>query len=243
MRCQLALSGALAGLLAQVATATTCTPDNATPVESLVSSGGGGSGGGGADIFVSYNPFDVISNAVKKRTTPDARLGNMANILVVSRRDSASSVTCAATEMCLSIQKYPFCLDLTNGDFHDGTGITGNALSGDYTLADGRKGNLYNGPYPQPTGAGGASAPATTAAAASAAGGAGSGDGGDAAESATASPGTGTGAAAGASPTSTGNSGPAATGILPGKNDAAPRAVGVAVFGSAMAVLGAVLLL
>jgi hypothetical protein len=177
----------------------------------------------------------VVSNAVKKRTTPDARLGNIANILVA--RDSATSVTCSATEMCLSVEKYPFCLDLTSGDFHDGTGITGNALSGDYTLADGRKGNLYNGPYPQPTGAGSADAPATTAPA--------EGGGSSGSESASPSPGTGT-SGAGASPAPTGNAGPttaASSGILPGKNDAAPRTVGVAGFGGAVAVLGAVLLL
>ncbi len=33
-------------------------------------------------------------------------------------------------------------------DFHTPSGITGNAKTGDYTLPDGRKGNMYHGPFP-----------------------------------------------------------------------------------------------
>jgi hypothetical protein len=67
----------------------------------------------------------------------------MANIILPRAVDS---VECSATETCLTVQSTPFCLDVPTGDFHDGVGTTGNAFTGDYTLADERKGNLYNGP-------------------------------------------------------------------------------------------------
>lgn len=183
--------------------------------------------------MISQDPYKWVSYAVKKRTTPDARLANVANILAPR---SVDSVECSATEMCLSLSNTPFCLDMTNGDFHDGLGSTGNALTGDYTLADGRKGNLYKGPYPQVTVAAanaattagsGSSSPATTA-----------GSGSGSAE--TVSPGSGTtGSGTGAStPTGTGAS-PAAT---ESKNAAVHGKVGGAGVGGAMALVGALLL-
>jgi hypothetical protein len=44
-------------------------------------------------------------DAVKKRTTPDARLANMANIILPRAVDS---VECSATETCLTVQSTPF---------------------------------------------------------------------------------------------------------------------------------------
>ena len=44
----------------------------------------------------------------------------------------------------------PFCIDTQTGDFHDTDQTTGNAITGNYLLADGRKGNLYYGPFPMP---------------------------------------------------------------------------------------------
>ena len=35
--------------------------------------------------------------------------------------------------------------------FHAADGTTGNFLTGEYTLADGRVGNMYHGPYPTNT--------------------------------------------------------------------------------------------
>jgi hypothetical protein len=63
--------------------------------------------------------------------------------------------------MYLSLANTPFCLDILSSDFHDGVGTTANTLTGEYVLADGRKGNMYNGPYPQVTV--GVAAAATTA--------------------------------------------------------------------------------
>ena len=96
------------------------------------------------------NPFNPLTYAVKKRrTTPDARLANVARAIAPR---SADSVECSKTELCLSLENAPFCLDMYSSDFHDGTGTTGNLITGAYTLPDGRKGNLYTGPYPVPTG-------------------------------------------------------------------------------------------
>ncbi|KAK4188072.1 hypothetical protein QBC35DRAFT_550589 [Podospora australis] len=194
------MTAALVGMAAQVATATSCTSSNATPIEQYISqpgtgggSGGGGGGGSGAEIFLSHNPFAVFSNAVKRRgvgpdLTPDAHLANIARAVGLQARAASGTVECTATEMCLSVQKAPFCLDIVNGNFHDGEGTTGNGVSGDYTLGDGRRGNLFKGPYPQPSGA---SAPgaATTG---------GTNGGGSA-------PAANTGTGAGASPTPTKN--------------------------------------
>jgi hypothetical protein len=179
------------------------------------------------------------SNAVKKRETPDARLANLANALSPRALDS---VECTATEMCFSLANTPFCLDVTNGDFHDGVGTTGNALTGDYVLADGRKGNLYKGPYPQVTAGDGEAA--TTTGAGSAGGAsetgspaAGTGTTGDGAAASTP---TATGAGA-SKPSATGGSATGGSAATPSKNAAAGMAGGVGV-GGAMALLGAVLL-
>lgn len=119
---------------------------------------------------MSYDIFsNAVSNSVKKRNphilipasrTPDAKLANIA--LAVRRATGDESVTCSTSETCLSVQKVPFCLDMVTGAFHDGTGTTGNALTGDYVLGDGRKGNLYNGPHPLPGDAAGAAGGAQT---------------------------------------------------------------------------------
>ncbi|KAK1756622.1 hypothetical protein QBC47DRAFT_460389 [Echria macrotheca] len=163
MRFSVANSIAILGLLAETSTATSCTSSNATPVEQYINTSGGG-GGGGVPIMFS-EVYNVLSYAVKKRDTPDARLLNVGYVL---NRRASGTVDCSSSEMCFSIQAVPFCLDITTGAFHDGDGTSGNALSGDYTLADGRKGNLYNGPHPLPSGQ--ASVAATTAAGAGAGG-------------------------------------------------------------------------
>src|SRR5688572_735488 len=55
-------------------------------------------------------------------------------------------------EGCLSLQDGSlFCLDFTTSEFHDTDGTVGNLLTGDYTLADGRKWNLNKGPLPSAT--------------------------------------------------------------------------------------------
>lgn len=146
-----------------------CTAQSATPVEQLV---GSGSGGAGAGILTKAG--GLIGAGVKR--SPDAHLAE----LLLPR---AAFVQCDATEMCLSLQGAPFCYDVATGDFHDGQGTVGNAVSGDYTLADGRRGNLYAGPHPTPTNAGPAAATTTD---------------GDGAASRTGTPGAGTGLGTGA---------------------------------------------
>ncbi|KAM7203214.1 hypothetical protein V8F20_004156 [Naviculisporaceae sp. PSN 640] len=233
MRSNVAASAtALLGLLAQVSTAASCTSSNAYPIEDYISSGAGGGGGGGAgaQILLSYDIIDhAVDNAVKKRhpnippnRTPDAKFANVAYAVRRAASTSDGSVTCSTSETCLSVQKAPFCLDMMTGDFHDGTGTTGNALTGDYVLGDGRKGNLYNGPHPVPAGAQGAD-PTDT----------GSGAG---AKETTAPAGNGNGNG-GATP-------PAATGVPPGlvpQNAVHGRekAVGVVALGGLMALVGA----
>lgn len=121
-----------------------CTPQNATPVEELIESDSGGSG---ADILTKAH--DLIGGGTKRSPKPDSQLEALIVRAVLSPR--ATFVKCTATEMCFSLAGAPFCYDVATGDFHDGAGTTGNAISGDYTLADGRMGNLYTGPYPTPT--------------------------------------------------------------------------------------------
>ncbi|KAK0710229.1 hypothetical protein B0T26DRAFT_805715 [Lasiosphaeria miniovina] len=253
MRCSYAVSAAFVGLFVQGSVRTqgitflpssraSCTPDNATPIEQYISSGpGGGGGGGGPDpgVFLSYDIFQIVSNAVKKRMTPNAQLANIAYIV---RPRVSPSLSCTATEMCFSVSKAPFCLDITTGAFRDGAGTTGNALSGDYTLSDGRKGNLYNGSYPLPSGmetAAAATTPAATNGGLTANPGASSATANPGAGSATANPGTGTTPAAQGAPTATGG-GPAPT-TTNGAVNGLKAQGGAAVVG-VVALIGAVLL-
>ncbi len=134
----------------------TCTAKNATPLDAYISASGGS---GGGDYTLRVNPFNPLTYAVKKRHTPDARLANVA--LAIAPR-SADSVECSSSELCLSLQDAPFCYDMYTSDFHDGTGTTGNLMTGAYTLSDGRKGNLYTGPFPVPTGGAAHDAASTT---------------------------------------------------------------------------------
>ncbi|KAM7201099.1 hypothetical protein V8F33_003511 [Rhypophila sp. PSN 637] len=239
MRSNVALSAAaLLGLLAQVSTAASCTSSNAYPIEDYIAStggGGGGSGGAGAEIFLSEDIIgNAVSNSVKKRNpripanrTPDAKLANMV-YAIRQRRADDKGVTCSVSETCLSVQKAPFCLDIISGAFHDSTGTTGNALTGDYVLGDGRKGNLYNGPHPLPSGASNAQTTPTP-----------TGSGGGAQETGPAAGGNGNGNGGGNAPP------PAQTGSpLPKENAASGRemVVGGVVIGGLMAVVGAELL-
>ncbi|KAK0725839.1 hypothetical protein B0H67DRAFT_532255 [Lasiosphaeris hirsuta] len=149
---------AVLGFLAQISTATSCSSSNAIPIEQYLGSSSGGGSGGVGGVFLSYDIFNIVSQAVKKRT-PDASIANVGMLL----HSRAVSPECAASELCLSVQGDPFCLDAITGDFHDGSGTKGNAITGDYTLGDGRKGNLYKGPYPLPEGAGSTAATTTAA--------------------------------------------------------------------------------
>ena len=51
----------------------------------------------------------------------------------------------------LSAPKPNLTLIIRTKDWRDGEGESGNFDTGAYTLADGRKGNLYTGPYPRET--------------------------------------------------------------------------------------------
>ena len=54
-----------------------------------------------------------------------------------------------ATEGCFSTSSGGlFCYNFKNADIHDADGTVGNLLTGDYTLADGRKWNMNKGPMP-----------------------------------------------------------------------------------------------
>ncbi|PMD46714.1 hypothetical protein L207DRAFT_629218 [Hyaloscypha variabilis F] len=74
----------------------------------------------------------------------------------VKKRSLMSSLdkrdlVCASTEECLSFKGDPFCYNKAAHTFHAADGTTGNFLTGEYTLADGRVGNMYHGPYPTNT--------------------------------------------------------------------------------------------
>lgn len=152
--------------------------------------------------------------------------------------------------MCFSLANTPFCLDVTNGDFHDGVGTTGNALTGAYTLADGRKGNLYTGPYPQVTvsGAAAANAGGATTTSAGGAGAGGASQTGAPSSSSAAETGAGTGTTgsvskAGAAPSATPTGSGSGSGSVPSptKNAAVGNAqAGRVAAGGVVALLGAV---
>lgn len=191
------------------------------------------------------DPFNVLTYAVKKRSTPDAKL---ANVAIALEARSAGSVECSATEMCFSLQNTPFCLDVLNGDFHDGVGTSGNALTGDYTLGDGRKGNLYKGPFPQPTGTAAYSLAASTTAAAAGAGKTGAASSGktaaaDAGETEAAGAGSSAAGATGAvnTPAATGAGQSAAT-TTPKNNGSGKGMSAGAALGGLMGVVGAMVL-
>jgi len=59
--------------------------------------------------------------------------------------------TCASGFQCYSIKGSLLCYDKSTHNFITAAGTTGNTATGDYQLADGRKGNLYRGPWPRPT--------------------------------------------------------------------------------------------
>ena len=57
---------------------------------------------------------------------------------------STSLLSCTAHETCLATYADTlFCYDALLGAFHDRRGTVGNAVSGEYVLEDGTKGNLY----------------------------------------------------------------------------------------------------
>ncbi len=61
---------------------------------------------------------------------------------------------CTTAEVCASADDAIFCYNENTGDFHDTEGTYGNLITGDYVLADGRRGNLYSSSAPGPTGNG-----------------------------------------------------------------------------------------
>ena len=100
------------------------------------------------------------SDYIKRRMTPDAKFANAA--LMLTRR-AEESVECTSGETCASLSGVPFCCVMDTGYFHDSAGTTGNIITGDYVLADGRRGNLFLGPHPAPSGSEtGAAVAATT---------------------------------------------------------------------------------
>ena len=100
------------------------------------------------------------SDYIKRRMTPDAKFANAA--LMLTRR-AEESVECTSGETCASLSGVPFCCVMDTGYFHDSAGTTGNLITGDYVLADGRRGNLFLGPHPEPSGSEtGAAVAATT---------------------------------------------------------------------------------
>lgn len=48
------------------------------------------------------------------------------------------------------MQNVPFCYDAITANWHVADGTKGNSISGDYVLLDGREGNLCSGPMPLP---------------------------------------------------------------------------------------------
>jgi hypothetical protein len=117
-----------------------------------------------------YHTYD-LTDLIKRRLTPDASLANVARLL--HARADSESMECTSAETCASVDDAPFCYNEETGEFRDLDNTKGNILTGDYTLADGRTGNLYNGPHPVPSGSEdvatttGAAAAATAAASAS----------------------------------------------------------------------------
>ncbi|KAE9370880.1 hypothetical protein N431DRAFT_442660 [Stipitochalara longipes BDJ] len=108
--------------------AQSCTPANAHAIDADVA-------------FIAY--WEIIEVSwlaiadVKRRSLPSS----------LEKRD----LLCGSTEECLSFKGDPFCYDKTAHTFHAADGTTGNFLTGEYTLADGRIGNMYHGPYPTNT--------------------------------------------------------------------------------------------
>ncbi|PMD25904.1 hypothetical protein NA56DRAFT_685743 [Hyaloscypha hepaticicola] len=73
------------------------------------------------------------------------------SLLTSSSSLSKRDLVCTASEECLSFKGDAFCYNKSAHTFHAGDGTTGNFLTGEYTLADGRVGNMYHGPYPTNT--------------------------------------------------------------------------------------------
>ncbi|KAK3377489.1 hypothetical protein B0H63DRAFT_219750 [Podospora didyma] len=148
-------------------TTRTCTAKNATPISALTGSNG-----------IDLNPD--IDSLIKRSFTSSSSL-----------QKRADSVECYVDEYCAETKGLPFCYETISGRMRDTEGTVGNLITGDYTLADGRKGNMYKGPHPQP------------------------GDGGASGETATKTTSTGKSKATGASGSSgtTGTSGANAAGI------------------------------
>ncbi|KAE8444610.1 hypothetical protein EG329_014441 [Mollisiaceae sp. DMI_Dod_QoI] len=112
--------------LTSVAADSTCTSSNAHPIDADVA----------FIAFWTILAVDWLAIAViVKRSAPSS----------LSKR---GSLTCSATEECLSFKSSPFCYDKTAYTFHAVDGTAGNFDNGDYTLPDGRQGNMYHGPYP-----------------------------------------------------------------------------------------------
>ncbi|KAF3929998.1 hypothetical protein AA313_de0209659 [Arthrobotrys entomopaga] len=122
--------------------AATCDASNAVDVTPYLQQLSSGGGDGGAALDPDYL-YRIIDNAVKRR--------------VVKR----ATLDCTGTETCVALQGFPLCYDAAAWTWRDAAGDNGNLQDGSYTLSDGRKGNLYTGPYPLPNG-GTASAPAPT---------------------------------------------------------------------------------
>ncbi|KAH8589834.1 hypothetical protein B0O99DRAFT_676349 [Bisporella sp. PMI_857] len=81
-----------------------------------------------------------------------ASLGSAGDELIVGgvkkRAVEPMQLDCTPSESCLSVQREVFCVDPSTLAYHDAFGTVGNLVTGEYTLVDGRRGNLYAGPFP-----------------------------------------------------------------------------------------------
>ncbi|KAK6535351.1 hypothetical protein TWF694_001813 [Orbilia ellipsospora] len=57
-------------------------------------------------------------------------------------------IHCTLSETCYKLEQIPFCLVERTFRWRDSAGGFGTVVTGDYTLGDGRMGNIYFGPHP-----------------------------------------------------------------------------------------------
>ncbi|KAH8594679.1 hypothetical protein B0O99DRAFT_687457 [Bisporella sp. PMI_857] len=106
-----------------------CSPATAVLVESFISQNGGSNGRGLSSLDISLLGQGSMNAGIK----------------AIERDDT--DLECTTAEACYSLQGVPFCYNILTGYFHLLT-ASGNAITGDYTLSNGQRGNLYNGPNP-----------------------------------------------------------------------------------------------
>ncbi|KAK3937806.1 hypothetical protein QBC46DRAFT_391806 [Diplogelasinospora grovesii] len=122
-------------VIASLALADTCTNANAKPVDVVADAVAAGITLVEAE-FLLYLAW-LIAHLIIKRDD---------DLTILTIR--ADALTCAADELCLSLKNKPFCYNRGTYQFHTADGTTGNVKTGDYTLPNGKQGNIYHGPYP-----------------------------------------------------------------------------------------------